>query len=70
MICDFLKQKRREKKLSLRGAAEKIGISHTTLYYIESGKYEPRFPTLAKLLGFYQIGLNELLREGGEHANG
>lgn len=67
MICDFLKEKRQEKKLSLRGAAKKIGISHTTLFYIEAGKYEPRFPTLAKLLSFYQIGLQELLQhEGGE----
>lgn len=55
----ILLKRRRELKLSLRKAAKSIGISHSTLFYIEQGKYEPRFSTLMKVLDFYNINLEK-----------
>ena len=53
-------KKRKERKLSLRRAAKEIGISHTSLFYIEQGTSEPRANTFMKVLNYYEIGLDDL----------
>lgn len=57
---ELILKKRRERKLSLRRAAKEIGISHTSLYYIEQGTSEPRANTFMKVLNYYEIGLDDL----------
>lgn len=57
---ELILKKRQERKLSLRRAAKEIGISHTSLYYIEQGTCEPRANTFMKVLNYYEIGLDDL----------
>lgn len=57
---ELILKKRRERKLSLRRAAKEIGISHTSLFYIEQGTSEPRANTFMKVLNYYEIGLDDL----------
>lgn len=57
---ELILKKRQERKLSLRRAAKEIGISHTSLYYIEQGTSEPRANTFMKVLNYYEIGLDDL----------
>ena len=57
---ELILKKRRERKLSLRRAAKEIGISHTSLFYIEQGTSEPRASTFMKVVSYYEIGLDDL----------
>lgn len=57
---ELILKKRRERKLSLRRAAKEIGISHTSLFYIERCISEPRANTFMKVLNYYEIGLDDL----------
>ena len=57
---ELILKKRQERKLSLRRAAKEIGISHTSLLYIEQGTSEPRANTFMKVLNYYEIGLDDL----------
>ena len=57
---ELILKKRQERKLSLRQAAKEIGISHTSLFYIEQGTSEPRANTFMKVLNYYEIGLDDL----------
>ena len=57
---ELILKKRKERKLSLRRAAKEIGISHTSLFYIEQGTSEPRANTFMKVLNYYEIGLDDL----------
>ena len=57
---ELILKKRQERKLSLRRAAKEIGISHTSLFYIEQGTSEPRANTFMKVLNYYEIGLDDL----------
>lgn len=59
-IGENLKARRKSLGLSLRAAAEKIGISHAALYYIESNTYDPRYTTLNRIADFYKLTFNEL----------
>lgn len=61
MIGKIISKKRKEMKISLRKAAEKIGVSHATLYYCEAGVYQPRVDTLAKLVQFFELDANDIL---------
>ena len=57
---ELILKKRKERKLSLRRAAKEIGISHTSLFYIEQGTSEPRASTFMKVVAYYEIGLDDL----------
>ena len=57
---ELILKKRQERKLSLRRAAKEIGISHTSLFYIEQGTSEPRASTFMKVVSYYEIGLDDL----------
>ena len=57
---ELILKKRQERKLSLRRAAKEIGISHTSLFYIEQGTSAPRANTFMKVLNYYEIGLDDL----------
>ncbi len=57
----FLKEKRMEKGLSLRGLASKANISYAELSRIENGKAFPTPYTLKKLCPFLSIPWNDLL---------
>lgn len=57
---ELILKKRKERKLSLRRAAKEIGISHTSLFYIEQGTSEPRASTFMKVVSYYEIGLDDL----------
>lgn len=59
-IGDNLKAKRKSLGLSLRAAAEKIGISHAALFYIEGNTYNPRYNTLSRISDFYKLTFEEL----------
>lgn len=57
-----LKARRNELGYSLRGVANRAGISHTELYNIEEGiRVAPSFITIINLCNILQLDINELL---------
>ena len=61
-IGKVLQDARCEKKLSIRAAAVKIGISAMYLSKIESGKQIPSDEVLGKIANFYGLNLADLIR--------
>jgi transcriptional regulator with XRE-family HTH domain len=59
----LLRQLREKKGVSLRGLADKAGISFTTLYRIEAGKTEPRFGTLEKIAKALGVSTRDLIEK-------
>lgn len=57
----FLSQLRREKGLSQKELAEKIGVTDKTVSRWETGSYMPDIDTLAVLSEFYNVLINELI---------
>lgn len=49
---------------SLRGLAEKVGMSHVALFRLESGMTDPRLGTLRRLAGALNVTVAELIGEG------
>ncbi len=54
---------RLERGLTLRGAAERTGVSKETISELERGLRKPHPPTLYKLAQGYGIGVGELLED-------
>jgi transcriptional regulator with XRE-family HTH domain len=72
MIGDFLKQLRLEAKMNLREAAEKSGLSHSYIRYLEIGErpgtdtaINPTPETLKKLATAYNYPYLDLLEKAG-----
>jgi len=49
-ILEKIRQKRREKKLSIINLANSAGISHSHLYYIENEKVIPSIDVIVKIV--------------------
>lgn len=60
-VGEFLSQLRKEKGLSQKGLAEKIGVTDKTVSRWETGSYMPDIDTLAALSEFYNVLINELI---------
>lgn len=57
---EFIKKLRKENALSMRAFAQKVGISLSTVYYIEANEKIPKFVTLRKISKAFDIPIKEL----------
>lgn len=69
---EYLRQVRDAKDLSLRKAAERIGIKHSRLNEIEQGRdahtgklFVPTYTTVVRIAKAYDLPPDELLRRAG-----
>ena len=60
-LAGFLKQKRKEKRLTLQQLADKVGIMQPSLARIESGKFWVTMPILLKICVVLEIKIFEEL---------
>lgn len=60
----MLTQIREVKGYSLRGLAEKVGMSYVALFRLERGETDPRLGTLRKLAKALNVTVAELIGEG------
>jgi transcriptional regulator with XRE-family HTH domain len=61
-ILTKLREKRREKKVSVLNLALEVGISHSHLYYIESKKVVPSVDVLVKISRALEVPLEDLVK--------
>ena len=64
-LGEFLKNKRLDKKMSLRDVTRLTGISHVHLRSIEHDEASPSFEKTLKLLNAYHVNIQELKNETG-----
>ena len=62
-LAIFLKQKRKEKNLTLQQLADKVGIMQPSLSRIESGKFWVTMPILLKLCEVLEINEIKITNE-------
>jgi transcriptional regulator with XRE-family HTH domain len=65
MVGDFLRNARRESKLTLRDAARKIGMSYTYVSKIENNQNRPSQETAVALAKLYRCDVIEAQRLAG-----
>ena len=65
-ICRLAKQCRDQKGLSLREMSDLMGVSQTTVWYLERGKFPPSLRKLEQICNFlkvdFKVAKAELLR--------
>lgn len=65
-LGQYLKKMRKEKKITLREAAKRSGVSHPYLSQLENGKNDkPSLDVLEKLANVYDQPLSNLLEASG-----
>ncbi len=64
-LAEALSKELKRRNLSLRRAAQEMGISHTTLSRLISGKTRPDVDTCAKLAGFLRFRVSRVLELAG-----
>ena len=62
--CAYLKQKRKEKRLTVDKLAERIGVSPSTIKNIEAGNNEVKAWVLYELSKLYGVSMNDLWTGG------
>jgi len=69
MISTKLKELRKERKWTIKKASEKIGVSTTLLFYLETNRHKPTVETIIKLCKCYSITSDWLLeiKKSKEH---
>ena len=58
----YLAELREDRGMSQREAAEKIGLSHSFICLLESGKRTPSLGVLSKIAKFYKAKIQDLLQ--------
>ncbi len=61
MICDMIKELRKEKNISQAALALKIGVSQKAIDYWERGVNEPKASYIVKLADFFDVSADFLL---------
>ncbi len=61
-VCEKIRLLRNQKGLTILELAERAGIAHSAVYYIESKKKEPTLSTLFKLAEALEISIVEFFR--------
>ena len=61
MISNKIKELRIKMNLNLSESSEKIGISPTLLFYLESGRNKPTLETIKKICIAYKVSADWLL---------
>ncbi len=69
LLRDLLRRKRERDGLSLRDAAEQIGISAPTLQRVEAGQL-PTAAVLVKLADWLEVKIDELRKDGVQRTRG
>ena len=59
----FLRQARRNSKMTLLQAAQALGINKSTLSKYERGKSKVKSDTLLKMAEIYNVSIEQLLKE-------
>ena len=62
--CAYLKQKRKEMRLTVDKLAERIGVSPSTIKNIEAGNNEVKAWVLYELSKLYGVSMNDLWTGG------
>ncbi len=60
LIGNRIRELRKERELSLRDVAFKIGMEPSNLSVIENGKSNPQILTFARIASALNVGLNDL----------
>jgi len=60
-ISELIKYYRKQKNLTQKELADKLGISHDTVSLWEKGKSKPDYDTLRKICVLYEITGDEIL---------
>lgn len=60
----FIKQKRKEFKLTQKGLAEKIGLTENTIYNYETGKVKPTIKNIERLATVFNIEKEDFYIDG------
>lgn len=69
-IGEKIKDARARKKLSLQAVAEKIGVSKTHIWDLETGKStNPSMELIIKLANFYELAIADLIGENPDGAS-
>lgn len=66
-ILEKIRQKRVEKKMSIMSLANKVGISHSHLYYIERKDVIPSIDLLIKIVKALDCSLIDILLESSQY---
>ena len=61
-VCEKIRLLRNQKGLTILELAERAGIAHSAVYYIESKKKEPTLSTLFKIAEALEISITEFFR--------
>ena len=64
VIGQFLKELRREKKLTQEELGEKVGVTNKTISKWENGNYMPPIDVLMQLSEIHNVTINEILAGG------
>jgi len=64
-LAEALSEELKRRNLSLRSAAQEIGVSHTTLSRLVSGTTRPDFDTCARIAGFLRLRVSRVLELAG-----
>lgn len=61
MICDRIKELRKEKNLSQKALGQKIGVSQKAIDYWERGVNEPKASYIVAMAEFFGVSADYLL---------
>jgi transcriptional regulator with XRE-family HTH domain len=64
-VGEFIKARRLSKGLSMNALAKKAGVAQTTVAYLESGKHDPSFGILRRILKALSVSWPDFLEAIG-----
>jgi transcriptional regulator with XRE-family HTH domain len=67
LLGELVRRRRKAEGLSLREAAEQMGVSAPTLQRVEAGQ-PPNSANLVRITGWLQIGVDDILKKGRKPA--
>jgi transcriptional regulator with XRE-family HTH domain len=69
LLRDLIRSRRKDESLSLREAADQIGVSAPTLQRVESGQI-PNTTSLIRITNWLKLSLDDILRKNKERQPG
>jgi transcriptional regulator with XRE-family HTH domain len=69
LLRDLIRSRRKSESLSLRDAAEQIGISAPTLQRVEAGQI-PNTASLIRIAEWLKLSIDDILRKAKERPSG
>ena len=63
LLGDLIRSRRKSECLSLRDAAEQMGVSAPTLQRVEAGQQQPNSASLVRIAAWLQVPVDSVLRK-------